>query len=194
MYQYTQAKLSVCVTVCCVFTLITFRAFSRCFCPKYFIHWWRWRPARQEQFCVQYLGQGHFDMQSRGIKPATFRITRHWLPPWARAASNHMLFRICWTVIGSVWFTQFYFCPLHLSSLVLKVAEYIEITATLIWLVFIYKSELVISLTRDSEWWSKVTTWLFAPGPYSLLIELIRALSGRQRRSFRQVIWAKKHP
>ena len=29
--------------------------------------------AHQEQFWVQYLAQGHFDMQTRGIKPATFR-------------------------------------------------------------------------------------------------------------------------
>ena len=27
----------------------------------------------QEQFGVQYLAQGHFDMQTRGIKPATFQ-------------------------------------------------------------------------------------------------------------------------
>ena len=27
----------------------------------------------QEQFGVQYLAQGHFDMQIRGIKPVTFQ-------------------------------------------------------------------------------------------------------------------------
>ena len=30
------------------------------------------RPAHQEQFGVSYLAQGHFDMQTKGIKPATF--------------------------------------------------------------------------------------------------------------------------
>ena len=29
--------------------------------------------AHQEQFWVQYLTQGHFDMQTRGIEPVTFR-------------------------------------------------------------------------------------------------------------------------
>ena len=47
---------------------------------------------------------------------------------------------------------------------------------------------------RGSEWWTKVFTWLsapdLAPGPHSLSIELIRALSGLQRK----VLWAKKHP
>ena len=51
------------------------RAFSRCM----FINTYtdgggchaRCQPARQEQFGVQYLAQGHFDMQTRGIKPAT---------------------------------------------------------------------------------------------------------------------------
>ena len=28
--------------------------------------------AHQEQFGVQYLAQGHFDMQARGIGPETF--------------------------------------------------------------------------------------------------------------------------
>ena len=27
---------------------------------------------QQDQFGVQYLAQGHFDMQTRGIEPATF--------------------------------------------------------------------------------------------------------------------------
>ena len=29
------------------------------------------RPAHQEQFGVQYLAQGHFGMQARGLEPAT---------------------------------------------------------------------------------------------------------------------------
>ena len=33
----------------------------------------RCRPAHQEQFGVQYLAQGHFNMQTRLTEPATFR-------------------------------------------------------------------------------------------------------------------------
>ena len=33
----------------------------------------RCQPAHQEQFGVQYLAEGHFDMHTRGIKPETFR-------------------------------------------------------------------------------------------------------------------------
>ena len=33
----------------------------------------RCRPAHLEQFGVQYLAQGHFDMKTREIGPATFR-------------------------------------------------------------------------------------------------------------------------
>ena len=32
----------------------------------------RCRPAHQEQFGVQCLAQGHFDMQTMGVKPAIF--------------------------------------------------------------------------------------------------------------------------
>ena len=31
------------------------------------------RPAHQEQFGVQHLTQGHYDIQTRGIEPATLR-------------------------------------------------------------------------------------------------------------------------
>ena len=33
----------------------------------------RCQPARQEQFGVQYPAQGHFNVQTRGIEPATFQ-------------------------------------------------------------------------------------------------------------------------
>ena len=32
----------------------------------------RCRPAHQEQFGVQYLAHGHFNMKTRGIEPLTF--------------------------------------------------------------------------------------------------------------------------
>ena len=61
----------------------TFRAFGRCLYPKRLrvIHPYTdgggchagCRPAHQEQFGVQFLAQRHFDMQTRGIKPATFQ-------------------------------------------------------------------------------------------------------------------------
>ena len=47
-----------------------------------FTHWWC-RPAHLEQFVVQYLAQGHFDMQTRRIEPAT-----HWLCLWTTAVSD----------------------------------------------------------------------------------------------------------
>ena len=60
--------------------ILHFRAFSRHFCPV--IHTYidtlmavaaRCRPAHQEEIGVQYLAQGQFDMQTRGIEPAPFR-------------------------------------------------------------------------------------------------------------------------
>lgn len=38
------------------------------------------RPVHQLQFGVQYLAQGHFHMQTRGIEPVTFQ--------WADAGST----------------------------------------------------------------------------------------------------------
>ena len=67
------------------FLLSTFwhfiRTFIRRFCPKWltvihtFIHWCRChvRPAHQEQFGVQCLAQGHFDIQTTWIEPTTFQ-------------------------------------------------------------------------------------------------------------------------
>ena len=34
----------------------------------------RCRPAHQEQFGIEYLAHGYFDMQTRGVEPATFRL------------------------------------------------------------------------------------------------------------------------
>ena len=45
----------------------------------------RCRPAHWEQFGVQYLAQGHFDMQTRGNQTSDLPITRRWLYPWATA-------------------------------------------------------------------------------------------------------------
>lgn len=42
----------------------------------------RCQPAHEEQFGVQYYAQGHPDMQTRGIKPETFRLYKTLaLPP-----------------------------------------------------------------------------------------------------------------
>ena len=74
----------------------SFTAFSRRFCPKQltvihtFTHWWRWLPCKvltstiRSSFGVQYLAQGHFNTQTRGIEPAALWETRRLLyPRWS---------------------------------------------------------------------------------------------------------------
>lgn len=70
------------------FITLRFRAFNSHFCPKRLtvFHTPAMQCADQHtRFWVQYLTQGDFDMQSRGIEPVTFQITRRWLNPWATA-------------------------------------------------------------------------------------------------------------
>ena len=55
----------------------------------------RFRPAHQEQFGVQYLAQGHFDMQTRRFKPATFRCQDAGSTPEPQPPSAHNEQRYC---------------------------------------------------------------------------------------------------
>ena len=99
------------------FIYLHFRALSRRFCPKRptvihtYIHTLMAVAAHQEQFGVQYLAQGHLNMQTRGIKPATFREQD------AGSTPEPQLMRLCvfWHYV-----TELYF---WLYILVLKLIE-----------------------------------------------------------------------
>ena len=108
--------------------------FSRHFCPKRptVIHAYtdgggchaRCRPAHQEQFGVQYLAQGHFNMQTRGIWTSDLPVTTHWLYPWAIAVQMETMTRvdILYFLLIVLWLYTHIVTRRHFFKHVLKIS------------------------------------------------------------------------
>ena len=109
-----------------------------------FIHWWQMLPrkvpaAHQEQFGVQYLAQGHFNMQlgGAGIQTSDLPITYYYLlsynhPKWRR--SNKLTSLFGFSLIVTVVIFLFYFLDRDFFAF------------ALLWLTFLY---LLLSFRQE---------------------------------------------